>query len=234
MAMWHSFIRRFSSDYKIVVFDFPNQGKGRVNSGPPKVTLEEQLEILSKVIDDANLSNSLTICAASWGGVVAAAFAAKYPRRAKRLILASLSTRPNKKMIETIKLGAQIDSNNRKEMAQALIKSFGDNLPDSLKNRIINQFINLSKEKLQAFYEHGLFVISSKEISEVIDLSTIKAKTILINGDKDTIVDLEDVKLLASQIPKAKLKIIKGAGHFLHLEKEDILNVYAEILAERD
>jgi len=28
------------------------------------------------------------------------------------------------------------------------------------------------------------------------------------------------------------MKVIKGVGHFLHLEKEDLLDVYDEILAE--
>jgi pimeloyl-ACP methyl ester carboxylesterase len=30
MAMWHSFVRRFSGSYRIVLFDLPNQGAGRV------------------------------------------------------------------------------------------------------------------------------------------------------------------------------------------------------------
>src|SRR5262245_50282228 len=44
MAMWHSFVRRFSSSYRIVLFDLPNQGAGRVVEGPTHLSVEEQVE----------------------------------------------------------------------------------------------------------------------------------------------------------------------------------------------
>lgn len=83
---------------------------------------------------------------------------------------------------------------------------------------------------MQSFYEHGLFVISSKSLSDIVNLQAIKAKTILLNGEKDTIIDLDDVKFLASQIPGCELRIIKGVGHFLHMESEKVLDIYEEIL----
>ena len=45
MAMWHTFVRRFSQSYRIVVFDFPNQGSGRVVSGSAQLSLDEQVDI---------------------------------------------------------------------------------------------------------------------------------------------------------------------------------------------
>ena len=230
MAMWQTFISRFSRDYRIVLFDFPNQGKAKVLLGPLQVSLDEQVEILSAVMEETGITPEATICAASWGGVIAVAFAAKYRDRIKRLILASLGTKPNQKMVETIKNGSGIDMNDRDQMAQTLLKSFGETLPPRLKQNIVNQFRNMKEEKIQAFYEHGLFVISSKKLSDIVKLGDIKARTILINGEKDTIIDLDDVKFLASQIPDCELKILKDVGHFLHMEREDVLDVYEDIL----
>ncbi len=230
MAMWQSFISRFAGTYRIVLFDFPNQGKAKILFGPSKLSLDEQVEILSAVMEKTGISRDGTICAASWGGVIAAAFAAQYRDRIKRLILASLGTKPNKKMVETIKKGSNLDMKDREQMAQTLIKSFGETLPERFKQSIINQFRAMKEESVQAFYEHGLFVISSKQLSEIVDLRSIKAKTILLNGEKDPIIDLEDVKFLASQIPDCELKIIKGVGHFLHMESEEVLDIYEDIL----
>jgi pimeloyl-ACP methyl ester carboxylesterase len=84
---------------------------------------------------------------------------------------------------------------------------------------------------VRAFYKHGTFVISSKQLSDVVNLKNIKAKTILLNGEKDTIIDLEDVKFLASQIPNCEIRIIKDVGHFLHMEREEILDIYEDILS---
>jgi len=64
----------------------------------------------------------------------------------------------------------------------------------------------------------------------MVDLRSIKAKTILLNGEKDAIIDLEDVKFLASQIPNCESRIVKDVGHFLHMEREEVLDIYEDIL----
>lgn len=232
MAMWQSFISRFCGQYRIVVFDFPNQGRGRIISGSSSVTLDEQVEILSQILKETKVSEDLTLCAASWGGVVAAAFASKYPHAVRRLMLASLGSKASEKMIETIKKGFNINMKNRKEMADTLINSFGENLPPEVRQKIINQFCKMSEENLRTFYEHGLSVISTREIGNVVSLENIKAKTTLVNGQNDAIIDLEDIKLLASQIPNCEIKIIKNVGHFLHLEQKEVLDIYQEILLD--
>ena len=135
-------------------------------------------------------------------------------------------------MVETIKEGVSLPISKRDQWADTLIKSFGESLPEKMKENIINQFRAMKEENLQAFYEHGLFVVSSKQLSEIVDLGTIREKTILLNGENDTIIDLDDVKFLASQIPDCELKIIKGVGHFLHMENDNVLDIYEELLRQ--
>jgi len=230
MAMWHTFIQRYAPHYRIVLFDFPSQGKGKVVSGPIFVTLDEQVDILREVIKITGTNKNVTICSASWGGIIAMAFASRYHNEVKQLCLASLGTKANDTMVETIKKGFQIDPQNRQKMADILIESFGQNLPENVKNKIVNQFHSMSQENLQAFYEHGLFVVSTKKLGDLINLSNIKAKTFLIYGEKDTIIDLEDVNFLSSQIPYCEVKVVKNAGHFLHMEHEDAFDIYEDIL----
>jgi len=231
MAMWQSFVARFSRDYRITIFDFPNQGKAKVVSGPDKITFEEQVDILKTVIEETGTKNDAALCAASWGGVIAVAFASKYPQRVRKLILASLGTKPNKAMVETIEQGAALDMNNRDKMAEIIISGFGKDLPQRIKDTIVRQFRSMTEDNIRAFYEHGLFVISSKRLSDLVSLKDIKAQTILLNGENDTIIDLEDVKFLATQIPNCELRIIKDVGHFLHMECEKVFDVYEEILS---
>lgn len=232
MAMWHTFIRRFSDKYRIVLFDFPDQGKGKVLSGPSVVSIEEQVDILREVLKAAKVKGDTALCAASWGGVVALAYAAKFQPDIKRLVLASIGTRPNKKMIETIKMGSEIDEGNREQMAETLIESFGQDLPKQIKLKIQTQFRKMSKENLRSFCEHGLFVMSTKELNSVVDLASVKVRTILLHGEKDSIIDFDDVKFLAASIPNSEIRIVKNAGHFLHLERESVLDVYDEIFTK--
>jgi pimeloyl-ACP methyl ester carboxylesterase len=116
-------------------------------------------------------------------------------------------------------------------VAVTLIENFGQDLPAAMKKRIVSQFQRMGPESFQAFFQHGSTVISVRELGEVVDVGKVQCKTILLRGENDTIVDLEDVKFLASQMPRSELRLIKNVGHFLHLEKEDLLDVYDEILA---
>jgi len=231
MAMWHSFVRRFGRMYRIVIFDFPHHGKGRIVSGSDEVSVEEQVDILDAVTNVASINGQLTVCSASWGGVIAAIYAVRHPAKVQRLILASMGTRANDKMIEMITAGFGIRLEDRAQIADAIIKTFGDNLPRSMKRKIHSQFEYMSQTGLEAFQRHGLFVLSIRELAKAVDVSEIKCKTIIVHGEKDTIVDAEDAVFLASQIPNAEFRNIPGVGHFLHLEDESILTIYEDILA---
>ena len=229
MAMWHSFVSFFFREYRIILFDFPGLGKARILNGPKILSLDEQVDILNGVIRAAQFNNT-TICTASWGGVIALAFAAKYPQAVKRLVLGSIGTRPNQKMVETIQKGISINTKNRLEMANVLIDSFGQKLPRKIKEKIANQFRTMREESLQAFSDHGLFVISAKNLTDLVELSKIKAETSILRGEHDTIIDLEDVHSLASKIPNCKVKIIPDVGHFMHLETDNIFDIYRDAI----
>jgi pimeloyl-ACP methyl ester carboxylesterase len=48
--------------------------------------------------------------------------------------------------------------------------------------------------------------------------------TLVIAGDNDRAIPLENSQILASRIPKAKLVIIKGAGHEFFIEDAEEAN----------
>ncbi|HOZ36305.1 MAG TPA: alpha/beta hydrolase [bacterium] len=65
--------------------------------------------------------------------------------------------------------------------------------------------------------------IYQKVISEDLtgDLQKVKVKTVLIWGEKDKATPVEDGRLMNNQISDSELFIIKDAGHFPFLEKEE-------------
>jgi pimeloyl-ACP methyl ester carboxylesterase len=231
MAMWHSFVRRFSQSYRIVLFDFPNQGGGRIMEGSFALALDEQVDILSALIQATCGDDQPSVCAASWGGVVGLAYAARYPQSLKSLILASIGTKANPKMIEMITRGLETPGIDRLEVAETIIDIFGSELPAAMKQRIVSQFQRMDAEAFQTFFEHGSTVLSVRDLGKVVDVGKVQCKTIIVYGENDTIIDLEDVRFLATQIPNSELRLIRDVGHFLHLEKEELLDVYEDILA---
>ena len=84
---------------------------------------------------------------------------------------------------------------------------------------------------MENFRAHGQLLETTTHINEVVDLHSIKAQTLIINGAMDTVMDFEDVAIAAAQIPNCLVKIVPGVGHFLHNESEDVLSIYRDFLS---
>lgn len=229
-AMWFSFLQHFQKDYKITLFDFPHQGKAKINSGPVNISLEEQVQILHAVVSGLEMKDA-TICSASWGGVVALNFALDYPQYVKRLILASIGMRPNKRMKDLIHRGIRMQDAERQEMAKVLIDTFGSSLPEKTRKQIASQFLAMPKERIQAFRDHGMQVVINGSMDKVLPLNKIKSNVTILYGEKDRIIDFRDVKDLVFSLPDCELNIIPNVGHFLHLEDEKVFETYEKILS---
>jgi pimeloyl-ACP methyl ester carboxylesterase len=126
-------------------------------------------------------------------------------------------------MIETIALGIKLPMENRQEIAETLIKSFGQDLPLNVKAAIVRQFERMEPDALRSFYQHGSFILFSEPLGKMVDLKSIACKTILLRGENDTIIDSEDLILLAAEIHGAEIITIKVAGYFLNLENDKLL-----------
>jgi pimeloyl-ACP methyl ester carboxylesterase len=55
-------------------------------------------------------------------------------------------------------------------------------------------------------------------------LPKIKLPTLVIAGDNDRLIPIENSRILASRIPKTELVIIKGAGHEFFIEDAEEAN----------
>jgi pimeloyl-ACP methyl ester carboxylesterase len=55
-------------------------------------------------------------------------------------------------------------------------------------------------------------------------LPEIKLPTLVVAGDNDRLIPVENSQILASRIPKAELVIIKGAGHEFFIEDAEETN----------
>jgi len=89
MAAWRPVVTYFSRDYRLLLFDFPGQGRAQIISGSAVVALDEQVEVLHQVLSAQNAPEKSIVAGASWGGVVVAAFASRFPHLVDNIILAS-------------------------------------------------------------------------------------------------------------------------------------------------
>ena len=233
MAVWRSFISYFSKKYKVIVFDFPGQGRAKINHGNQSISFDEQIDVLHEIVKTLSCESKVNLFGSSWGGIVVARFASCYPNLVNRAILASFGIKPSEKMTQVILEGQKLYHNSQgKKIGKLILESFGQQIPDVLKNKIIYQFETMSEEYFMAFLAHSKFVNSIRHVSDIVDLNKIRAKILIINGENDTLLDSNDIRSASLLIPDCKYKIVKTAGHFLHFERADILQVYDEFFSK--
>jgi pimeloyl-ACP methyl ester carboxylesterase len=233
MAAWRTVISYFSEEYRIVTFDLPGQGRARILSGPYHVSLEEQVEVLRRLILEVSPHEKVHLAGASWGGIIVAVLAVQYGHLVEKIILASFGVKPSSQMIEMIRKGQGLYKAGKKDaVARLIIDTFGQKMTEANKKKMAEQFQNMPEEQAESFYAHCDMIASSRGIDEFVDLRKIQAKTLIINGEKDTLLNGQDIRAVGRLIPHCEVRIVKGAGHFLHWENEEILDIYRDYLSE--
>lgn len=232
MASWQSAVPRFSDSFRILLYDAPGQARGSILSGSAAVDADEQVLALHNLIAEIMKPREIVhMVGASWGAVIAAVYAARYPDQVRFLLLASFGFRPSSKMLKVIQKARKLfDMKKNRDGAQLIIDMFGQRLAEENKRKMIRQFQSMSEEQFDSVYEHLKVMALSGHLSDYVDLRKVRAKTVIVNGEDDQLLDNNDLREAARLIPHAELRIIPDAGHFLHLEREGILDIYAEYL----
>jgi len=231
MGVWKALAQFLAPDYSVAAFDFPGQGAALINRGSCKIDLPEQINCLNQVVGLV-AAKKYSILGSSWGGLIAAAFAATNPPGLRRLILASFGIKPTQEIVELIKRGMDLQqSGNATAIGQLLIDGFGQRVPEILKKATLRQFAHMPQQHLQAFEQHCKFIMQLEGNSVAIDFPAIKAQTLIINGAEDSIIDYQDNLNIASRIPSCKTILVEETGHFLHFERPQIMQYYADFLS---
>lgn len=231
MSIWRSVVKRFTDDFTVVLFDMPGVGRSRILSGSAHVTVEEQIDVLDDVIAHTRPAGDLVLAGSSWGTAIAASYAALKPDAVQSLLLSSFGMRPNAGMEYVVKRATELyHAHDYAGGAELIFEVFGRNLGPVYKQQIIAQFRDLTADRAEIFYQHCANILTLGSLDEAVDLTRIKARTLIINGADDPIIELADMRLAATLIPDCELRLIDDVGHFLHFEKPELLEEYADFL----
>ena len=229
MASWRPVVRRLSAAgrYRVVLFDFPYQGRARAIDSAQPVTLAEQVAVLHRVVEAAAPFQSVALIGGSWGAVVAAAYAAEHPSRVTKLLLGSFQPRANRRLRDVARRGqALVEQGRIDELAGLFITEFGQGMPPDRQRALQAQFRTLRSDQVLQMYRQGSVLAEATALADLVDLRAIRAETLVVNGTDDPLVDAADPAI--RQIPSAELCVVPGAGHFLHLERPEMIDVYNE------
>ncbi len=234
MAAWRPFIQRFSAEHRVIVFDGPGLGRSRILSGSANVSLSEQMRVVQRIIKRTAGERPRVLCAASWGTIVSSAFAARHPDEVQRMILGSFGLRHNPVLRYVIEEGRRLFEEHEVDRAgHLIIEEFGQRIHGPRRGHIIEQFERLDREQARTLYHHLGFVGACGSVDDLVELSAIRAATLIINGADDPLIDPQDAYPAAARIPNADALVVEDAGHFLHLERPELMDVYADFIEQR-
>ena len=232
MAAWRALVKRMAgTGYRIVLFDFPNQGRAVTTNGGSSVGLPQQVDVLHAVVSQMSGAAPVALIGGSWGALVAAAYAATYPARVSHLVLGSFQTRASAKLRDVARRGrALVEQGRIDDLATLFISEFGDRMSHVRQSAIRTQFRALRPEQVRQMYDQALLLLSGDDLGCMVDLSRITARTLIVNGDADPLIDPCDAVMLVRRLRAATIHIEPDAGHFLHLERPQIIDTYARFL----
>jgi len=226
-AWWFRQVPVFSRQFRIIAFD--NRGTGQSDKPDMPYTMEMM------AADVAGLLESIGVGAAhvfgvSMGGMIAQHFALHYPEKVISLVLGCTMCGGQHSIIpDTEAMSALFDMERMQrltpeEMMRDLLPFlFSQVFIDS--NRVfIEQFIAKTTEYVTPLHSYVSQAAAIGEHDTYERLPEIKVPTLVIAGDADRLIPVENSRLLASRIPKAELVILKKMGHGFNLEAEDATN----------
>jgi pimeloyl-ACP methyl ester carboxylesterase len=234
MAMWRSVLKRMAgTGYRTVLFDFPNQGRAaELNRHlmTSSMSVVQQVEVLSAVADHVSPGRPVALLGGSWGALIAAAFASTHPCRVSHLVLGSFQTRPNEKLRQVAREGrALVEAGRGAELGELFVAEFGAGMDTVRQSAIEEQLRSLGPEQYRQMYDQAKLLVDDVDFASMVKLERIVARTLIVNGERDPIVDWVSTPRTAARFRSASFEIVP-AGHFLHFERPEIVETYASFL----
>lgn len=214
-----------ASEFQVITFD--PRGIGRSISGDlSSLSLDLFTDDVLLILDDLDIEKA-HIVGASFGGFVALEFALKQPERVDKLILACTSAggpehvSPDIEILRSftrdpnIALGEQI----RRFFRPAFTERFHEEHPE------IVEALCRAREANDVSDETYLAQLTTAVSFNVADrLHEIEHKTLVLTGDSDKLVPMQNSVNLAAKLPNARLEIIENGSHMFFVERAEIFN----------
>ena len=226
-------------NFDTIIPDLPGFANGEVLDTHD---LDSYVEWLGRFIAAQNLKTPPVLLGHSFGSIVSAAYAAKYPETIEKLILVNPIGAPalegprgilTKLAVFYYVTGTKLPQKlAHKWLASKTVTNIMSRTMTKTNDKQVKAFIK--DQHLQYFSQFH----SAKSVSEGFSTSVsnsvrdsahnITVPTLLIVGDKDDITPLEKQEELHKLFQNAELKVIKGVGHLTHYETPDKIAYFVE------
>jgi pimeloyl-ACP methyl ester carboxylesterase len=210
--MWSGTAQALVGHCRVIVPDMPGFGESTLGSGDRSIA--GMADDVAVILDNLGIER-VTVGGLSMGGYVALAFAARYPARLERLILADTRAAADSDVVRAGRADAL--ALVAKQGVEALVeRQVAALLSPAASEDLREQVRNLGKQTPKGV-SAGLRALRDRPDRQA-ELTSIACPTLVIVGKEDKISPSAEMSALASAISGARLVEIPGAGHLSNLE----------------
>jgi non-heme chloroperoxidase len=240
---WTYQIEHFQQDYKAIWFDY----RGHQNSEAPKnldsLTLENIASDLGVILDELNIDDAVLL-GHSMGVNVVLEFYRQQPKRVAGMVLANgTAQRPLETLFRhnALQAGFKIlkklyekspelvslfwKSQKGNPFARSLVSLGGFN-PHLTPKEDIELYIDQVADTDPAILIHLIENYDAYDANAW--LHTVQPPTLIISGEQDRLIPIEQQELMHQLIPNSRLEMIRHGSHCPQMDLPDLVNLKIE------
>ena len=222
--IWFKQTDELARHFRVIVFDPRGVSASDKPEGPQTISLlaDDIAHLLQTIgIESAH------IVGASFGGFVAQEFALKYPSMTRKLVLCCTSfggpnhVAPDRETL--IALASTKGLNSEERMRANLLLAF---TPEYIRTQTaeVDRVVHLRATNEVPEHVYMSQLQAAVSFNAEARVERITSPTLVLSGDADVIVPLQNSRNLAAKIPGAQLRIIQGGSHTFFIEQAEKFN----------
>ena len=226
---WRPWMAALAPDFRVIALDLPGHGLTRAPEG-----FEATPQSLAAVIERFAAKQKLerfTLVGQSLGGFAAWEYALAHPERLDGLVLLSASGWPDERpetrqrrdsllmraMRTDIGFRLLRDLDKRAMLRDGLIQSYEN---DALvTDAVVERYSEMARAPGHRHITMGMLADWDRwTFATPQRLAALRVPTLIMHGDKDLLVPVEDARRFDQTIPDSRLIVYQNAGHMLNEE----------------
>ena len=212
---WQTLGKAFAKERKVVFVDQRNHGRSPHSDD---FNYDLMVEDLLKLADDLEMEK-INVLGHSMGGKTAIAFAAKYPERLNKMIVADISHRQYEHHHDDVIAGLNaidLDIVKSRGEAERAMMEFIDNY--TVRQFLLKNLYWVEKGQLGWRMNIPSLVANLDRIIEEIPVDQINTDSLFIRGELSNYIPESDFPEIQEKFPNSRIETIPNSGHWVHYE----------------